>query len=73
MPFAFTDHPGLGFAALRAARNDHPVVVSGPAKAIASMVPAIGAAALPNGDYLIPLVAAAWLVQAVAQSPCRAP
>ena len=62
MPLAFTAHPGLGMAAIRVARDDHPVDATGPAMGLRNMIPAIPAVPQANGALRYPLVFVYWLI-----------
>ena len=62
MPLTFELFPGLGMAAIRVARADHPVDATGPAMGLANMIPAIPAVAQGNGALRYPLVFIYWLL-----------
>ena len=62
MPLAFEAFPGLGIAAVRVARGDHPVDATGPAMGLSNMIPAVPAIAQANGALRYPLVFLYWLL-----------
>ena len=62
MPLDFEDFPGLGVAATRVNRADHPVDATGPATALHTMVPSIPGVVQPNGALRYPLVFISWLI-----------
>ena len=65
MPLDFTLHLGLGPMALRAARGDHDVVVTGPSLALQRMIPSLSPMINAAGLVMYPLQVVLWLILGV--------
>ena len=61
MPFDYTPHPGLNLQQTRQARGPHDVVVTGPALALATLLPSLPGVPQGAGALTWPCVMIYWL------------